>query len=289
MEPKILVTGATGTVGTEVVKQLAESGVEVRAAVRSIEKAEKKFRHPNVESVEIEFNDPESLDAAFKGIEQVFLLTPFTDDQVDFAHMLVEAAHEHGVQHIVKLSVAGADLDPGIQFGRWHRETERCIKASGIPYTFLRPGSFMQNFINYFPPEGGKIQLPLGEGKVSYIDVRDIAAVAAKALTEKGHEGKIYTLTGPEALSVAEVAEILSKVLGKHIEYVDVPEEEERHSMIEMGMPEWMADAMMELHRFGKAGHAAAVTDTVERITGKKPKTFLEFAKDYEGTFRHFE
>jgi uncharacterized protein YbjT (DUF2867 family) len=289
MEPKILVTGATGTVGTEVVRQLAESGVAVRAAVRSIEKAEKKFKHPNVESVEIDFNDPESLDVAFKGIEKLFLLTPLTDDQVDFGRMLVEAAKKHGVRHIVKLSVAGAEREPGFYLGRWHRETERYIESSGIPYTFLRPGSFMQNFINYFPPEGGKIQLPLGQGKGSYIDVRDIATVAAKALTEKGHEGKAYTLTGPESLSVAEVAEILSKVMDKHIEYVDVLEESERHSMIEMGMPEWMADAMMELHRITKSGNAAAVTDTFERVTGKKPRTFMEFAKDHESTFKQLE
>lgn len=289
MKPKILVTGATGTVGTEVVRQLAESGVKVRAAVRSMEKAEKKFRHPNVESVEIDFNDPASLDAAFKGIEKLFLLTPFIDDQVDIGGMLVDAAKVHGVQHIVKLSVAGAEREPGFYLGRWHRETERHIEASGIPYTFLRPGSFMQNFINYFPPEGGKIQLPLGQGKGSYIDVRDLAAVAVKVLTEKGHEGKAYTLTGPQSLSVSEVAEILSKVTGRRIEYVDIPEEEERHSMIEMGMPEWMADSMMELHRTTKSGQATTVTDTVERILGRKPKSFVEFAKDHADTFKHFE
>lgn len=289
MQQTILVTGATGTVGREVVKQLAMlDGVRVRAGVHSIIKGENLRRLPDVEVVEMEYTNPDSLHAAFTHVDKVFLITPFTDEQVEMAKALVDEARRVGVKHIVKLSAMGAGAEPGIQLGRWHRETERYIEESGIPYTFLRPSSFMQNFENYSAhtiKQEGKIYMPAGEGKVPYIDARDIAAVAVEVLTGNNHEGKIYDLTGPDALSVAEVAQTISEVTGRQVAFVDVPEDAARQSMQQQQIPDWMTDSLLELYHVQRAGHAGASTGHVAALTGRAPHTFRQFVQDYKECF----
>ncbi len=281
MASTILVTGATGTIGSEVVKALAaKPGVTVRIGVRSAAKAE-KLAAENVVPVDFDYEKPETIAAAVKGADRVFLLTPFTADQVELAKRVIDAAKEAGVKHLVKLSAIGADIEPGIQLGRWHREIEKLIEASGISYTILRPANFMDNFINFAPPGAdGNIYMPLGTGAVSYIDSRDIGAVAATVLTEEGHYGKAYDLTGPEAITVAEVAKAIGEASGREVHYVDVPEETARKGMSDMHMPTWMVDAMMELNAICKAGYASGISPLVKQITGKAPNTFAEFARD---------
>jgi uncharacterized protein YbjT (DUF2867 family) len=288
MHETILVTGATGTVGSEVVKDLATTNAKVRAGVHSIIKGDRFRVFPDIEMVEIDFSRPATLKAAFTGVTKVFLITPFTADQVEMGKRFIDEAKAAGVQHIVRLSASGADAEPGIQMGRWHREVEIYLENSGIPYTLLRPTSFMQNFVTYQGhsiQHESKIYLPQGEGQVSYIDARDIASLARVILTEPGHSGKAYDLTGPTPLSVTEVAAILSEVAGRTITYVDVPEEAARDSMSQMHMPNWMVDAMMELNAINKAGYAATVSDNVERITGQPARNFAEFAQDYAASF----
>ena len=290
MHTTILVTGATGTVGREVVKQLSmfDGDIRVRAGVHSVIKGENLKRLPGVEIVEMDFEDQESLHAAFTHVDKLFLITPFAKDQVHMAKALVDEAKETGVKHIVKLSAMGADSEPGIQLGRWHREIEKYIEDSGIAYTFLRPSSFMQNFVNYNADtikREGKIYMPTGNGKVGYIDARDIAAVGVEALTGEGHEGQIYELTGPDAISNGEAAHILSEVTGKQVEFVDVPGDAARKNMVEHGTPDWMADAMMELYDVYKAGYSNQVFDSVQAVTDKKPHTFRQFAQDYKECF----
>lgn len=283
MKDTILVTGATGTVGSEVVRALATEDVNVRAGVHSLIKGDRFKSFPNVALVQLEFNNPESIKVAFTGVTKVFLITPFSADQVEIAKTLVDAAQQAGVNHIVRLSASGADAQPGIQLGRWHRQIEEYIEQSGIPFTILRPTSFMQNFCNYSGQtiqNEDKIYLPLGSGKVSYIDVRDIAATAKVILTQSGHENKVYELTGPQAISVGEVAQALTQACDRVIAYVDVSEEAAAAGMRQNHMPDWMVNAMMELHSLGKAGYAANVTDVVERITGLKPRTISDFAED---------
>src|SRR5437868_2919098 len=219
----ILVTGATGTIGSEVVRQLSAAGQKVRALVRDTAKAE-KIKGANVELAKGDLTQPETVRAALQGADKLFLL--FTGvDLVPVEGKVVEEAKKAGVKHIVYLSVVGADMEPGIALGRGHRATEKAIEASGIPYTFLRPSGFMSNMFNNLQSikAQGKFYGPYGDGKMGVIHPADIAAVAVKALTTAGHEGKAYVLTGSEAINNGEQAKILSQAVGKPIEYVAVP------------------------------------------------------------------
>lgn len=290
MSQPILVTSATGTVGSELVLALANRGVTVRAGVHSIIKGD-RFSHitSGVQLVEIDFHNPETLRVALTGVGRVFMITPFTNDQVAIGQQFIDLAKEAGVQQIVRLSAAGAEAEPGIQLGRWHRAVEQYLEQSGLTYSILRPSSFMQNFVTQHCESirhEGQFHLPLGEGKIAYIDVRDIAAVAAAILTAEPaqHHGQAYTLTGPAALSGHDVAQALSQATNQPVAYVDVPEAAARQSMAQL--PTWMADALLELHATAKAGYAATTTTAVQELTGQPPRTIEQFAHDYHQQFR---
>lgn len=286
MAHTILVTGATGTVGSEVVKALAGSPHRVRVAARG-EKAA-ALQRAGLETVEMDFRRPESVNAALKGVDRAFLLTALTPDMAEVGTLFVAAAKQAGVKHIVRLSGAGAETK-AIELARWHRQVEEAMEASGMAYTFVRPTSFMQNYANFLAQSiksQGAYYLPHGEGKFATVDARDVAAVAAKALSEEGHEGQAYTVTGPAAISDHEVADTLSKVLGRTVTYVDVPEEAAYNSMVGMGMPDVLASAMVELYRIERAGYVSTVSDAVERVAGRPARTFAEFARDYAAAFK---
>lgn len=276
----ILVTGATGTIGSQVVKALRGApGVKVRAAVRSGERAS-ALAGDNVTTVDFDFDNAESIAKAVDGADKVFLVTPFVENPLVLGERLVDAAKKAGVKHIVKLSAFGCEHEPGIQLGRMHRAIEKKIEASGIAWTFLRANNFFENFFNYYGPDAqGNIYLPWGQASVSFLSAADIAAAAKAALDGAGHEGKAYTLTGPEPLSVAEAAKAIGEVSGRAITYVDVPEDAARKGMLDAHMPVWMVDGMLELHAIDKAGYAAVVTDHLAKLTGHKGTTFREFAR----------
>ncbi|MGC1244578.1 MAG: NmrA family NAD(P)-binding protein, partial [Spirulinaceae cyanobacterium] len=162
------------------------------------------------------------------------------------------------------------------------------IAASGIPYTFLRPNSFHQNYLIYTAEtikNQNSFYLPLGEGKLSFIDIRDVAEVAAVVLTEDNHQNKAYQITGSQALSNYQIAEILSQVLGRTITYVDIPEEAAREAMTENGLPEKQVEMILRLYNRQKAGNYSTITPIVEEVTGKQPRTFEQFANDYAAAF----
>ncbi len=280
----ILITGASGNVGSEVLKQAAAVGLPIRAAYQSRENAQ---RAPSgVETVLMNYTEPATVRAALRGVQKIFLVGPPVANVADLEAGVVRECANSGAIHVVKLSALG-----GRQaiFSGLHRDSEERIEASGVPYTFLRPNGFMQNLVNY---NAGTIKTQnafyaaQGNGAVSYIDVRDIGAVAVKVLSESGHERKAYALTGPEALTNAQIAEKLSHVTGRTIRYVDLAPAELKKAMIAAGVPAWSADALLDLQRLYGEGKASPVDPAVERITGRKATPFDQFARDYAAAFR---
>src|SRR5437762_9557896 len=284
MSKPILVTGATGTIGRDVARQLSGKGVAVRAGVRHQRKSKNEL--PDIALVPFDFQNEQMFSAALEGVEKVFLLPPLLPNQLELMNRFVDAAKHAGVGHIVKLSAIGIDDETQPTAIKWHSANERHVRESGVAFTFLRPNSFMQNFITYFPPRNGAIYLPWGNGTASFVDTRDIANVAAKALTSDGHGGRIYTLTGPATLGIAEVALILSEVTGREFKYVDVPEAAARDGMLQAGVPPWQVELVMELHAVNKQNRWSAITSDVEKVTGTPPADFAQFARDHADKFR---
>ncbi|MFZ0224024.1 MAG: SDR family oxidoreductase [Candidatus Nitrosopolaris sp.] len=286
----ILVTGATGTVGGEVVKQLSSTGQKVRASVRSTTRVTSNDKLKDVELMEMDYNKPETLVTAFKGADKHFVLTPASPKAAELAANLVKEAKKNGIKHIVKQSVMGADSELDVAHLRLHRQAEKMIEESGIPFTFLRPNDFMQNFVNFYSPtikSDNALYLPAEDAKVSFVDVRDIAATAVKTLTDDGkHIGKAYTITGPEALSYSRAAEILSNVTGKKISYVNVSEEDTRVGMKAMGWDDWLINTTLQIFDLERKGYASKVSSDVEEVLGQKPISFSQFAKDYAQAFK---
>jgi uncharacterized protein YbjT (DUF2867 family) len=282
----ILLTGATGTAGSEISKALQRMGVRHRSLVRNRAKAAANAS-PLVDLVEADLSLPETLPAALEGVEKALILTASSPDSPQLERSFVRAAKRAGVRYVVKFSAYGASLKAPHFFGRQHGEGERALEDSGLPFTMLRPNGFFQNFLGNAASIQSRSALhaPAGEMKFSPVDVRDIAAVAAHVLTEPGHEWQRYTITGPEALSHAEIAERFSKVLGHTIEYVAVAEDAAREWMLAAGMPPWTVDKVQDLYRYYRSGAADEVTYNVERVGRKAPIRFEQFVRDHAAVF----
>jgi uncharacterized protein YbjT (DUF2867 family) len=294
MVETILVTGASGTVGSEVINQLssATADANIRAGAHSIENIKKVVKSDIVEPMQIDYNKPDTLKDALKDVDRVFLLTPFQSDMVELSsNFLKEIENAGNIKHIVKLSVMGADSEPRTIGSRLHRQVEKMIEDTGIPFTFLRPNFFMQNFVNFFSQiikEQSAFYLPAGDGKVSFVDVRDIASVAVEALTKNNdgrHYGKAYNITGPEAISYGDVARILSEQLRKKISYVNISEDDARKGMKETGWDDWTINYMMELFNIIRMGYLSQVSSVIEDVTRKRAISLNQFAKDYSRAF----
>lgn len=274
----ILVTGATGTIGSEVVKRLVEMNIPVRALVRDVHKA---ALPQGVTIAQGDFLHPDTLEQALQGVERAFLVSANDPRQVEMEANFIAAAQQMRVQHIVKLSVMGADVNSPSTFQRWHGEIQQRLEDSGIRWTHLQPNMLMQNVMwfasaialtNSFP-------LTVGDTKISLIDARDVAAVAAVCLTESGHENKSYVLTGFEALTFTEVAQKLSQALGKPVTFVNVTPQKFKQGAIAAGEPEWYVDADLELFALWATGVGTPVTNAVA-LTKRSPRSFDEFALD---------
>jgi len=275
----ILITGASGNVGREVLKQISATGAQVRAAYQSPEKAAEAPQ--GVETVIVDFNRPETLGAALKGIGSVFLVGPVAPNLVELESKATEEIKQSGVRRLVKLSAMGTRA---ATFPRQHADSEDRIKDSGVPWTFLRPNGFMQNMVIYNARtlrDQNAFYGSQGEGQVSHVDIRDVAAVAVRVLIEDGHAGRTYTLTGPEALSNSRIARILSDSLGRQIQYVNLPPEQMRQALAGAGMPEWNANGILDLETLYRDGGASTVTGDVELVLRRQPFTYAEFARDY--------
>ena len=284
----ILITGATGTSGREVVNELQRLGAtKVRAMVRDPARAV-FVREAGFETAEGDFDKPETLGAALEGVETALLLTPPSPNTVAHQGAFIESAKRAGVRRVVKLSAVGADASAPEGFGKWHGQTEELLKSSGLGWTILRPNFFMQNLLGQAQTiaSQGAIYQVGGDARASLIDARDIAAVAARTLADEGHEGKTYTLTGPESLSYADVAAKISEATGKSVIYVPITAEQFREGALAQGLPEWLVGALERLNEIFAGGHAEEVTDDVRRVGGREPTTFGEFARDYAPAFK---
>ena len=276
----ILITGSTGKVGQHLVTALQSRGVPFKALARS-EASVKTLRAQGVETVQGDLGDPASLKTALVGVDKLFLLSAGSHfDDLEVA--AIQAAKAAGVKHVVKLSALGVDADSSNPLFRAHARSERALEASGLAFTILRPTFFMQNWVAFYShavKAGQPIYVNAGAGKLAWIDTRDIAEVAATALTEPDHEGLVYDLTGPEPLGYADVASRLGKLLGRQIAYVPVADAAAFQAMKGMGMDAWYAYGMVTLNQGVRRGQAEATTGTVELVTGKPSRgidTFLQ-------------
>ena len=280
----ILVTGANGNVGRELVEQLLAAGEKTRVMVRDERKAGNLKNR--VEIAVGDFDKPETLTAAMSGIQRMFLLSvgPANEPIVN----AIEAAGRAGVRHVAFLSSMGSNLDPAPQMGKWHKEKEQLIESSGLEWTFLRPGMFMSNTLQWAETikSQAAVYFPTGEGECAPIDPRDIAAVAATVLTTPGHEGRAYELTGTELLTARQQTEILASVLNKPIRYFDIAPEAFAEKMKNNGVPQFLADGLKEVMEGVRSGRVAIVTQNVEQVTGRTPGSFEDWCRRQKGAFQ---
>ena len=281
----ICVTGASGTLSSEVVRQLEGQAIPFRAAYFS-ERAAEIARARGIEALTIDYNHPATLRAAFQGCDALFLLGPNALNQTELELNAVDAARAADVRHIVKQSVMGA-AEEAYSLAKIHRPVEKAIEKSGVAWTFLRPNSFMQNAVTFMAPTikaESAFYSASGQSRISHVDVRDIAALAVAALTTRGHEERIYTPTGPEAETYDEVADELSKGVGRVIRHISLPVAELKAGMLAAGMPEAIADRMLDLERYFREGRASTITDDVKRVTGRAPRRVADYVQDNAAT-----
>lgn len=277
----ILVIGGRSKIGAALIGDLLARGQQVRALVRAGESAD--GFPAAAEIVTGDLANEGSLVTAMSGIEKAFLLSSPHPDAVSWHRHAIDAARRTGVQLLVRSSILGADRDSPAEFISAHTACDRYLEDSGLPYVIVRPNLFLQNILEATIPSldaAGKFYVDAGEARISMVDTRDVAAVAAVALTEPGHAGAHYDVTGPEALSYADVAAKLTKALGRQITYIDTSDDVVRQALLGAGLTEWFANALVGLYqdyrRSGIGGYAAEVTGTIMRLTGRAPRTLDE-------------
>ena len=284
----ILVTGATGLNGTALVRKLSTKGVPLRALVRNAAKAAEIAALPNVEIAIADMGKPETLPAALAGVDRAMLNSSADPAMVEVQSNFIAAAAKAGVRHVVKLSGIMPELDSPFRFARMHGEIEQRLEASGMAFTHLRAGEFMPSYFRQVPMilAKGALFLPMENQRIASIDIGDLAEIAALVLTNPGHEGKIYPLTGPEALTMTEVAERLSAATGKTIKYINVPPEDVRKAQLAAGVPPYIADALAELFAERRKGKESQVWPIAQTLLGRRPTSFAEFAARNAAIFR---
>ena len=276
----ILITTPNGKVGSEVIKQLQAKDQALRVGAHTVGKAQAAF--PGTEVVHFDFADEGSVRAALQGVDKLYLASP-GDMEAAPVNRVTDLAGEAGVRQIVRLSAKGAEYGDSPL-----RQTELHLAASGLEWTLLRPSWFMQNF-STMSAEGirqGTLAEPAETGATAFVDTRDIAAVAVAALTEPGHHGNAYAITGPEALDRDQVAHKLAAAIGRPVHYQALTPEQFEAGMRAAGTPETVVELMNGLYGFVRAGQTAEVTHDVQQVTGKAPISFDEFAREHVAAWR---
>jgi uncharacterized protein YbjT (DUF2867 family) len=279
MGNKILVTGPTGKVGSQLVKQLVAKGEAVKAAAHHPASAQ-AMGWQGVEIVPFDYGNAEEVEAALAEVDRLFLVLPLGQpNALENELAVIDAAKAHGVKHIIQLSAAGVEGNDASPL----RIAEKYIEASGIAYTHVRPSWFNQNFstTEVASIKEGAIYLPADDGKISFIDTRDIAAVAVAAFTEPGHTNKAYVVTGSEALDHHQVTDLLSQAIGKTIKYVPISDEQFRTTLSSYGAPAEVIELLSGLYGMVRQGWTSGVTNTVAEVVGRPAISFAQFARDY--------
>jgi uncharacterized protein YbjT (DUF2867 family) len=282
----IVVTGATGNAGSEVVRALTAQGSRVRAFVRDPAKARQKLGE-DVDLAAGDFADPPSVRAALEGADALLLSCADDPRRVGWETAAIDAAVAAGVRRIVKLSAATAEPGSPVAFWDWHGQVEQHLRASGADWVILRSGWYMSNLLAAASRVAaeGRLYAPAGQARIAMADPRDVGAAAAAVLSSAGHEGQTYLLTGPRAITYAEVAAELSAATGSRVEFVDVPGDAARQAMIGDGMPGFVAEQIVAMFGRLRQGVAAQVSPAVETLTGSAPRDFASFARDHAHLF----
>ncbi len=285
----ILVTGATGDVGGEVVRKLlaADAGARERVRVLARDPAKAAKLGPAVEVAVGDLRDPRAVAAAMVGVDRLFLMAG-SQDLPAVAEHTVSAAKRAGVRHVVLLSSGTVLMEPEVAVGQWHLAAERHVEASGLPWTMIRPGNYASNALRWASTikSHGLVYGQVGPGRSAPVDAFDIASVAVKALMTAGHEGKRYVLTSAELVTMAEQVEIVGAAIGKALRVVDVPEASARPGMLKSGMGEVLVDALLELRARAREGGDPLHTDTVREVTGVAPRNFDVWVRENLSAFQ---
>jgi len=282
--PTVLVTGATGTVGSVLVPALQARGATVRAMTRN--PGRPAAHGENTENVTADLNDPESVAAALKGVDAVFLNSPSAEDAATLQIRFADLARQAGVSRLVLLSQYAARADSPVRFLRWHAEVEAHVHNLGLDHTVLRPNLFMQGLFGFagMIAAQGFFAAPIGDAAVSLVDAHDIAESAAAVLTGTGHSGRTYTLTGPRAVTHDQIARELSIAAGRDITFVDVSAEQFAAALAEI-VPPWQLGGLVEDYAHYARGEAAEVHTAVTDLTGQPARDLADFARDHAATF----
>ena len=278
----VLVTGATGNTGRPIVEELLARGASVRAMVRS----SGRVLPGDPETVVADFDDVASLRAALDGVRRAYLVTPSSERAERQQVTFVDAAREAGVERVVVLSQLAARADSPVRFLRYHAAVEQHVRDSGLDFTFLRPNLYYQGLfaVARLVATDGVLPAPIGDARISAVDVRDIAAVAAAALTEEGHSRATYTVTGPEAVTHAAMAAALTDTTGRAVRFVDVSPDE-FGAGLQGVLPPWQVDGLLEDYAHYARGEAGEVTTVVPDVTGRPAIPFTRFAADHADRF----
>jgi uncharacterized protein YbjT (DUF2867 family) len=282
----ILLTGITGTTGKQVLKLLSGKNVPLRALVRDPDKLG-ELSVSNIEIIQGDLEDEVAVENALKGVDKAFLLMANVEQQLENEKRFIDVASRLNISHLVKLSASGADSNSAVALKRYHGESEEYLAQSGLGYTSIRPDFYMQNMLH----SAGSIvaedrfYLPFRKGETACIDVSDVAAFVAAILTEAGHEGKTYYITGPEIFSFYDLAAQMSDVLDREITYVDLPAEEFRSQLLNWGSSDWYVNAVMDMFELIAQGKGAQITDTFQKVIGRAPRPFRQFVQDHAAVF----
>jgi uncharacterized protein YbjT (DUF2867 family) len=284
----ILVTGGTGLIGSEVVRRLSQAGAPARALVRDPHSGQNL---PGITWVMGDLTQPETLPLAFAGCTKLFLLTGNSENAYEMQRHALAAARQVGVTQVVKASAFGASPHSNSMIGRMHYQIESELQESGLAWTMLRPHHFMQNLLGQADNiiNDGVVYSSSGDGRIPFVDTRDIAAVATVTLTQAGHTDRKYVITGAEALSYRQATDILGQAIGRPLRFIDEPFDEARTRLTQAGQPGWLVDSLLAIAAYQRAGGPTeTITSVVADLTGRPPRTFAEFARDYAGAFlRH--